>query len=321
MSGRRIVVTGLGGELGSLVGAMLEEQSWVGTISGLDVNPPRRRLKRSSFQLVDAFDRRGIMQFIADADPHVIIHVGVWEPHARVAAPDAKAFTDAMSEAVFDAAMHVPHLESVVVRSGIEVYGTHGHWPKMPNEHQILEPESTFGHMLLNLEHRASELAIQRGTAITMLRLAPVVGPHVPSPLGRVLRLPLVAFNPLGAPEFSVVEDHDAAAAFVAAAQYGPHGAINVVAPGSMSVTSAAALGRRVGVPTIGPGWWIASQLATFAGAPVPDHVTELLMNGRCASGELARELLGFQPQRSTREVIEHLYEWPSVIRVKSNAA
>ncbi|MFZ9698183.1 MAG: NAD-dependent epimerase/dehydratase family protein, partial [Ilumatobacteraceae bacterium] len=76
MSGRRIVVTGLGGELGSLVGTLLEEQSWVGNIVGLDTNPPRRRLKRSVFHLVDASDRRSIMQIIADADPHVIVHIG-----------------------------------------------------------------------------------------------------------------------------------------------------------------------------------------------------------------------------------------------------
>ncbi len=46
MSGRRVVVTGIGGELGSRVGALLEEQSWVGEILGIDANPPRCGLRR-----------------------------------------------------------------------------------------------------------------------------------------------------------------------------------------------------------------------------------------------------------------------------------
>ena len=172
MSGRRIVVTGLGGELGSLVGSLLEEDSSIGEIVGIDTNPPRRRLKRSAFHLVESSDRDRIGTIINDANPHVIIHLGVWEPHARLNAADAKLHTEQLGEAVFETAHGLPALESLVLRSGIEVYGSLAHWPHQPNEHQALEPESEFGHMLLALEHRAAELAMERGTSIAMLRLA-----------------------------------------------------------------------------------------------------------------------------------------------------
>ena len=46
-----------------------------------------------------------------------------------------------------------------------------------------------------------------------------VLGPHVPSPLGRLLRMPAVPFSVLADPPFAVVEDIDVARAFVAAAE------------------------------------------------------------------------------------------------------
>ena len=319
MSGRRVVVTGIGGELGSRVGALLEEQTWVGEIVGIDANPPRRRLRRTMVHVVEPHAHDEIAQLIVNSNPHVIIHLGVWEPDARLSSSDAKLFTDLFAAAVFDAAQQVPALESVVLRSGIEVYGKHGHSPHVPNEHQHLEPQSLFGHMLLDLEHKVSELAIARGTAATLLRLAPVVGPHVPSPLGRMLRLPAVPFNPFGSARFSVIEDGDAARAFVSATQYQPHGAVNVVAEGSLSVSQAASLGNRLSIPVIGPGWWAAKSLAKLAGAPVPDHVVELLTHGRSADAEHLVKTLNFEPTHTTKEVITRLYEWPSVIRIQPN--
>jgi UDP-glucose 4-epimerase len=317
MSGRRVVVTGIGGELGSRVGALLEEQTWIGEIVGIDANPPRRRLRRTVVHVVEPQNQDEIAQRIEHANPHVIIHLGVWEPDARLSSSDAQINTNLYADAVFTAARNVSSLESIVLRSGIEVYGKHGHSPQIPTEHEPLEPQSLFGHMLLGLEHKASEIAIARGTAVTLLRLAPVVGPHVPSPLGRMLRLPAVPFNPLGGARFSVIEDGDAAQAFVSATQYQPHGAINVVASGSLSVTHAASLGNRLTIPTIGPGWWAAKSLAKLAGAPVPDHVVELLTHGRLANAEHLQKTLNFQPVHSTREVITRLYEWPSVIRIQ----
>jgi UDP-glucose 4-epimerase len=225
--------------------------------------------------------------------------------------------TQAFAHAVFEAALRVPALESVVLRSGIEVYGKNGHSPQVPNEHQPLEPQSLFGHMLLGLEHKASELAIARGTTATLLRLAPVVGPHVPSPLGRMLRLPAVPFNPISSARFSVIEDGDAAQAFVSATQYSPHGAVNVVAEGSISIAQAALLGHRLAIPTIGPGWWAAKSLAKIAGAPVPEHVVELLSHGRLASTESMLHMLNFEPLHTTKQVLTRLYEWPSVIRIQ----
>jgi UDP-glucose 4-epimerase len=165
------------------------------------------------------------------------------------------------------------------------------------------------------IERTAARVGERVGVTVGAVRLAPVLGPHVPSPLGRLLRQPAVPFSVLADPPFAVVEDRDAAAAFVAAARVGLAEPVNVVAPGAVTALQAARRGRRLAVPLVGPEWRIARTLSHLAGAPIPDHVAEALHRGRLADNHRMRDLLGIEPGTSTIEVIDRLYHWPSVIR------
>ena len=53
----RVLVTGMGGEIGTRVAQLLEERDEVTEIAGCDYAPPRRRLRRSEFKRIDARDR------------------------------------------------------------------------------------------------------------------------------------------------------------------------------------------------------------------------------------------------------------------------
>ena len=152
--------------------------------------------------------------------------------------------------------------------------------------------------------------------AVGALRFAPVIGPHVPSPLGRYLRMPAVPFSALADPPFAVVQEIDVAAAFVAAARIRLAEPVNIVAPGAITAFQAIRRGRRLPVPLIGPDWAIARGLSYLAGAPVPDHVLEMMHRGRLADGGRALEVLGVAPTNTTREVIDKLYSWPSVVHM-----
>ena len=316
MAAQRVLVTGCGGELGSLATSMLEEQSWVGPLLGVDADPPRRRLNRTSFKRVALNQTANVAQIIMDFDPHLIVHLGVWEPNARLAPDEADRTTSDVGRAVFDAAHQSQSLEAVVLRSGLEVYGTRSHAPLTPNEFTAPSPASRYGRMLHFLERQAADLRASRGVAVANLRLAPVLGAHVPSPLGRLLRLPAVPFLLAGDPEFTVIEDRDAALAFTLAAQQRFDGSINVMAEGSTTARKAALQGKRLPVPIVGPGWWAARQLANIAGAPVPDHVVETLRHGRLAHNSENSRRIDFVPRHNTHEVIERLFAWPSVVRV-----
>jgi UDP-glucose 4-epimerase len=316
MRGQRVLVSGMGGELGSLVAAQLEAEPWVGALVGIDVDPPRRRLRKAEFHLLQPSQRERIVDVVTTFNPHVLINLSVWEPDARAGLTHARQFTADSTTAIEGAAAECPALESMVVRSGVEVYGRARNTPTRPTESLPLDPTTEYGRMLTNIERSAREVGKRVGIAVGKLRLAPVLGKHVPSPLGRLLRQPIVPFSMLADAPFAVVEDGDAARAFVAAAANRLDEPLNIVAPGAITAAQAVVRGKRIPLPLLGPEWAIARQVSHLVGAPIPEHVVELMHRGRLADGARAREVLGFVPRLSTPEVIDHLYAWESVVRV-----
>jgi UDP-glucose 4-epimerase len=316
MKGQRLLVSGMGGELGSLVAAQLEAEPWVGSLVGIDVDPPRRRLRRAVFHRIEPSDRERIVDVVTAFDPHVLIHLAVWEPDARAGTAHARRFTSDATTALLGAAAECRSLEGIVVRSGIEIYGRGRRSLTRPDESVLADPTSEYGRMLANVEQVANAVAARIGVAIGAVRLAPVLGPHVPSPLGRLLRQPLVPFSVLADPPFAVLRDTDAANAFVAAAERRLAEPVNVVAPGAVTALQAILRGKRIPLPLFGPEWAIARRVSHVLGAPVPDHVMEVIHRGRLADGSRSMELLGVAPASSTPDVIDRLFAWESVVRI-----
>ncbi|MGA0877685.1 MAG: NAD-dependent epimerase/dehydratase family protein [Ilumatobacteraceae bacterium] len=320
-SGRRILITGMGGQLGSLIASEMEKQPWVGSITGIDSDPPRRRLDRCEFHRIDAADADRTRSVIHAFDPHVLIHVAVWEPDARAKPRHAEIFTRDAAHSVFAAARSCASLEHVVIRSGLEVYGRAGGRPDVPDENAPTAPTTLYGRMLVELEQFAATSFTGTGADVTPLRLAPVVGPHIPSPLGRLLRMPFVPFNLLRPPLFSVLHEDDAARAFILAAQRTIGVPINVVGPGEVSGFSVARRSHHIPLPLIGPEWMITRRIAHLFGAPVPDHVMEVLHHGRRGSSSRCRSRLQWEPQMSTEDIIDSLFTWEGVVRIPPKQA
>lgn len=308
----------MGGELGSLVASKLEAEPWVGSLVGIDVDPPRRRLRMAEFHLLQPSQRERIVDVVTKFNPHVVINLSVWEPDARAGLAHARQFTADATTAVIGAAAECPALEGMVVRSGVEVYGRAQGAPTRPDETAPLQPTSEYGLMLADIERQARAVGRRVKIAVGKLRLAPVLGKHVPSPLGRLLRQPLVPFSALADAPFAVIEDGDAANAFVKAAAQRLDEPLNIVAPGAITALQAILRGHRVPLPLAGPEWWIAAKMSHMFGAPIPDHVVELMHRGRLADGAKAAEVLSLAPRLTTPDVIDHLYAWESVVRIGS---
>ena len=297
---------------------MFEAEPWVGPLMGIDVDPPRRRLRRAEVHLIDPTDRDRIVEEVTRFNPHVLVHLAVWEPDARAGTGVATRFTHSATTAILGAAAECPAMEAVVVRSGIEIYGRKANAPTRPDESARLDPTTVYGKTLFDLEQTAMSVGDRVGLNVARLRLASVVGPHVPSPLGRLLRQPAVPFSVLSDSPFTLVEDAHAARAFVAAARARYSGALNVVAPGAITVYQSLRRGRRLPIPLIGPEWFIARRISHLFGAPIPDHVMEVIHRGRLANGARLEQELGVAPTTSAAEVIDRLYAWPSVIHLRN---
>jgi UDP-glucose 4-epimerase len=313
----RVLVTGMGGELGTRATQLLEDLDEVTEITGCDLWPPRRRLRRSEFRRIDPRDQEKITSFVEEFAPDAVLHYGVYEPDSRLAPREAAEVSEACTVHVLTAAAKTGRLERVSVRSGLEVYGRGRGRPVVPAEHALPSPTTPYGCTCLEVETAAATLVQRLGIPVAALRLAPVVGSHVPSPLGRLLRLPMVPVPALADPAFVLVHPEDASRAMVEALRRGVDGPVNVVGRGAASPWQAVRLGARIPVPVVGPAWRVARSVAELAGAPVPAHVLELMTKGRAGDGTLARDVLGLDHLRSTVEVCRDLYEWGTVTALR----
>ena len=117
----RVLITGMGGELGTRVAQLLEARTEVTEIVGVDFIPPRRRLRRSEFRRIDPREREKLAAFVTDYSPDAVAHVGVYEPASRLPAKAAAQYTHASAVAALGAAARTGSLDRIVVRSAISV--------------------------------------------------------------------------------------------------------------------------------------------------------------------------------------------------------
>lgn len=313
----RVLVTGMGGELGTRVAQLLEDHSDIDEIAGFDIDPPRRRLRRSRFARIDWRDRDRIVDFVTEFAPTVVAHFGVYEPGSRLGARDAARASEAVTVSALGAAVRAGALERVVVRSGIGVYGRGPGRPKVPDEFAPLAPTNHYGRICLDVEAIAAGVGRRHDVTVCALRYAAIVGSHIPSPLGRVLRLPAVPIPALEDPPICLVHQEDAATAMVRAVERGHSGPLNVVAPEATSPWQVVRLGGRIPIPVVGPGWRLAVRAADLAGAPIPDHTLEVLRRGSAADGAAARSALGLGDMRPAGEICADLFEWATVTQLR----
>jgi UDP-glucose 4-epimerase len=314
---QRVLITGMGGELGTRVAQLIEQRSWADDVMGVDFVPPRRRLRRTEFRRIDPRDRDRLAAFVQDYAPTVVAHFGVYEPASRMTPASAAERTELSTIATLSAAARAGKLEYVVLRSGLEVYGPRSAKVSVPDEDVVPVPRTPYGRSLLKVEGIAKGIALAHSdVSVCALRYAPVVGSHVPSPLGRLLRLPIVPVSAFADPPFSLLHPDDAADAMVAAIEHRVDGPCNVVGPGAATPWQAARLGGRVPLPVPPRMWGAVARATEIAGAAIAPHVVELLRNGCTGDGSRAREMLQLTRLASTQEVLRELFEWADVVPI-----
>jgi UDP-glucose 4-epimerase len=304
--GERVLISGMGGELGTRVAQLIEQRPWAEDIVGVDFVPPRRRLRRAEFRRIDPRDRDRLAAFVQDYAPTVVAHFGVYEPASRMTPASAYERTELSTIATLSAAARAAKLEYVVLRSGLEVYGPRTARASVPDEEHVPVPRSGYGRSLLKVEGVAKGIALY----------APVVGSHVPSPLGRLLRLPVVPVSALADPPFSLLHPDDAALAMVTAIEKRIDGPCNVVGPGAATPWQAARLGGRVPLPVMPQLWGGVARATEIAGAQIAPHVVELLRHGCTGDGTRARRELGLTNLVPTQDVLRELFEWADVVSI-----
>ena len=215
----RLLITGMGGELGTRVAQLLEVDREISEIVGLDVDPPRRRLRRAEFHRINPRDRTRVGR----------VRAGVRSRrrrpsrHLRAQRPLVAAQRRGAHPRRHDVGARRGGRVSVAARDRRAI-GHRGVRPspwmrdRARRETSPAIPTSPFGASLAEVEDIATAAGCAADVPVTLLRMAPVVGPHVPSPLGRYLRMgPVVPISAFADPTFSLLHQEDAVAAVIAA--------------------------------------------------------------------------------------------------------
>ncbi len=317
----RVLITGMGGEIGTRVARLLERRPDVDGVCGIDFEPPRRRLERAEFHWLRPTDRDGITELVETFEPDSVVHLGVYEPHSRSTPDQARTRTCEGTTTLLECLDVAGTVRRIVLRSGIEVYGRASAAPSEPDERAAIEPTSEFGRLLADVEEEVAAWGESAGVSVARLRFAPISGAHMPSPLARYLRMPVVPVSwPTDRP-FTLVHVDDVGPAVAAALERDVDEPVNVVGHGTLTAIEAVRLGGRIPLPVVGPALWLAGVVTEFLGNPLPDHTRELLVHGRLADGTRAGEVLGVTTARSTADVVGDIYEWGADDYLRNSAA
>lgn len=202
----------------------------------------------------------------------------------------------------------------VVLRSSTAVYGARPDNSAFLTEETPLRGSATYGFNRdwLEIEGFVGGLMSQaNGPAVTVLRLASVVGPTADSPMTRFLKIPLppvlLGFDPM----LQFLHEDDAVEALAHAVLSGLPGIFNVAAEGALPLTKLLSLARKLPLPVAHPlaywglNWLRGSRWRPESYFPLePDY----LRYPWVADLGRMREELGFAPQYTAEEAVRSMF-------------
>ena len=307
-SGQVIAITGACSFLGRNLVGVLEEDESVGRIVVLDVETPRtagRRTRSYKIDLTQPTASARVSEILKAERADVLVHL------AFTSSPtNAEGWAHELESV---GTMHVlvasrdAGVKRVLAATSTMLYGPHPSNPNFLSEDAPLRgvPGSGFLGDKIEAEAQLARFAQETGALVTVLRLAPVLGPTVRPWATRWLSRRFVpvmmGFDPL----VQLLHEADAVASLEAALEAGVPGTFNVVGEGVLPLSSVVKLAGRTAVPVPRPILRRAASALWMAGLnEAPGELVDYLRYLCVADGARAARDLGFVPAYSTREAV-----------------
>jgi UDP-glucose 4-epimerase len=306
---RSVAITGVDTFLGRNLIGLLEEDDSISRIVAIDIASPKTAGRKTSFYKVDltqpSVDAR-LAEILQAEDVHTFVHL------AFLASPTHAAAYAHELESV--GTMHVLNacrerrVKKFLLASQTILYGPSPSNPNFLTEDHPQRglPGSIYTQDKIEAEHEARRYGADHPeSTVTILRLAPVLGPTVRNWVTRWLSRRLVptvmGFDPL----VQFLHEMDAVAAFKLALDRDVRGTFNVAGDGVLPVSTVVKLAGRVAVPV---PYFLAKQSAAVLWAANLGEVSPpflAFLRYLCvADGARAKRELGFRPAYSTREAV-----------------
>ena len=283
---RRVLVTGVSSQIGSMTAAALEQRSDVEEVIGVDTQPPSRALVRTEFVRADLRNPlvgRVIEASGVDTVVHLGTHTGPTNSGGRARMKELNVI-GAMQ--LFSAAQRSEAVRRVVLKSSTAVYGAAHDDPAVFAEDQRPSelPPDGWGRDAVEVERYAENLAERRpDVGVVTLRFANFLGAEVDSVFASFFALPVVPSVMGFDPRLQFIHERDAVAIIERAVVGDLTGPVNVAAPGVLYLSQAVRLAGRLPVPVPGPLAGLVSGLVRRRGVDATPEQLRLMRFGRVA--------------------------------------
>jgi UDP-glucose 4-epimerase len=305
----RIALTGAASCLGSRLLRRLVEQRGADDVVVIDVARPPASARRVRHHLVDltlpAADRR-LVDVLREEEVDTLVHAAFHtDPRRDAAYSHELESIGTLSVLAACAAAGVSH---VVQRSFTAVYGARGQNPNFLTEDDPPQADESFAWIRDKVEAEQHAAAFARRyprMTVTVLRLAPLIGPGVYTFYTRLFSRPVVRVVMGYDPLLQLLHPEDALAAFEAAIGQGRGGVYNVIPRDSLSLLTVLHLAEKVTLPVPHPlAYALADALWAAGLGEAPGGFLDYVRFVFVADGERARRELGFVPRYGSREAL-----------------
>jgi UDP-glucose 4-epimerase len=308
-----VLVTGACRFLGGYLTARLAQNPSINHVIAVDAIAPSkdllRRMGRAEFVRAD-IRNPFIAKVIRNGDVDTVVHAAAASYAPRSGGKAALKELNVMGAIqLFAACQKAPSVRRVVVKSTSEVYGSSAWDPVLFTEDSSSRrpPGEGFARDSLDIEGYARGLSRRRpDIAVTILRLANMIGPAMDTALSRYLAGPVVPTIVGHDSRLQLLHEQDALGALERATMAGKAGTFNIGAAGIIMMSQAIRRAGRVPLP-----------IPRFAMSAVDSlrratRYTELdreqmdyLSYGRVMDTARMRNELGYSPKWSTAEAFD----------------
>ena len=307
--GRRVLITGIAGELAGQLAARLEQDDSVEYVAGLDLREPTHALERTEFVRADL--RNPLVARIIDSTRvDTVVHLSL------TAAPSSAGGRSRQKELnvigtmqLLAAAQKAPKLRKVIVKSTTAVYGSNYADPALFREDVPPggAPRSGYSKDAVEVEGYARGFGRRRDDVVlTILRFANFIGPTISSPLTGYLGLPVVP-RVLGYdPRVQLCHQDDAVEVLYRSVTQSHPGIFNVAGPGIIYLSQAIRLAGKPTLPVALPFvQGVAAALRRTGRVDFSPDQLQFLLYGRVGDITRLRDSFGYSPVYSTLAAFE----------------
>jgi UDP-glucose 4-epimerase len=317
VAGRRVLITGVGSHVGSLLAARLERDPEVEYVAGLDTRQPKVQLEHTEFMNADIRDPQ-LAQLIPPTGVDTIVHEQiVRQPGPGMSSRAMHDINVIGTLQLLAACERVPTLRTIVVRGSAGVYGAEPEAPQFFDEEmaRLFPLRTRFQRDVAEIENYFETYARRHeGVSCTMLRYQPAIGPGLRTQITRYLSQPVCPTYLGFDPRIQLVHIDDALAAIVAAVRNPVLGAVNVAAPGTIGLARMVRRAGKRALPIAAPLFGAVTSTGQRLGLDTQsEDFQRLLRYGRGVDTRRLTDEVGYTPRYSTVDAVE---DWAKDARV-----